>query len=249
MRGMVMKNHFEDTAALVYLVRKEVPGIDIFGGIVQDLAIGGINLEAVKHMVAMKGGYGRVVWLPTFDAENAVKVAGRSGPYVSVSKDGKLLPAVIEEIDWIAKHPELVLETGHISAEEVIMVSHEAHKRGVAHVLVTHAMASPVQMTIPQMQEVAKDGTYIEFVFGAMKDAHPVVTMAEYAKAIQTIGAKWCILGTDYGTVPRPPAPERSLEPDGMLEFMQALHKEGISVADINLMAKVNPLLILGLTP
>ena len=56
MRGMVMKNHWESTAALVYMVRKEVPGIELFGGITQDLAVGGINLEAVKHMVAMKGG-------------------------------------------------------------------------------------------------------------------------------------------------------------------------------------------------
>ena len=64
MRGMVMKNHWEDTAALVYIIRKEVPGIELFGGITQDLAVGGINLEAVKHMAAMKGGWGRVVWLP-----------------------------------------------------------------------------------------------------------------------------------------------------------------------------------------
>ena len=28
MRGLVMKNHWEDTAALVYMIRKEVPGID-----------------------------------------------------------------------------------------------------------------------------------------------------------------------------------------------------------------------------
>lgn len=247
MRGFVMKNHFEDTAATAYLVRKEVPGFEVIGGIVQNLAIGGINLEAVKHMAAMKGGYGRVVWLPTFDAENAVKVAGRKSPYVSVSKDGKLLPEVIEELDWIAKNPQIVLETGHISAEEVILVSHEAHKRGVVHVLVTHAMANPVQMTIPQMQEVVKDGTYLEFVYGAMKDEHPVVTLDDYANAIRAVGAKWCVMASDYGVVPRPTAPPRSLEPDGMLEFMTAMHKEGISVADINLMTKVNPLIALGL--
>src|SRR5258708_8768730 len=104
MRGMVMKNHWEDTAALVYMIRKEVPGIELFGGITQDLAVGGINLEAVKHMVAMKGNWGRIVWLPTFDAENAVKYAKGKGPYVSVSKDGQLLPSVIELIDFIAKN-------------------------------------------------------------------------------------------------------------------------------------------------
>ena len=92
MRGMVMKNHWEDTAALAYMVRKEVPGIELFGGITQDLAVGGINLEAVKHMAAMKGGWGRIVWLPTFDAENAVKNAKGTGPFVRVSENGHLLP-------------------------------------------------------------------------------------------------------------------------------------------------------------
>ena len=73
---MVMKNHWEPTASMVYLMRKEVPGIELFGGVTQDLAVGGINLEAVKHMANVKGGYGRVVWLPTFDSENEVKGKG-----------------------------------------------------------------------------------------------------------------------------------------------------------------------------
>ena len=55
-------------------------------------------------------------------------------------KDGKLLPEVIELIDFIAQHHQLVLETGHVSAEEVLMVVHEAHKRGVTHIVVTHGI-------------------------------------------------------------------------------------------------------------
>src|SRR5215510_7168905 len=50
MRAVVLKNHWAETASLAYMVRKMVPGIDVFGGITQDLAIGGINPEAVKHM-------------------------------------------------------------------------------------------------------------------------------------------------------------------------------------------------------
>jgi len=140
MRGLVLKNHYESTAALAYMVRKEVPGIEIFGGITQDLAVGGINLEAVKRMTMMKGGWGRVVWLPTNDAENHVKKAKGTGPFVRVSKDGRLLPEVLALIDFIAQHHQLVLETGHVSAEEGLMVIHEAHQHGVTHIVVTHAM-------------------------------------------------------------------------------------------------------------
>ena len=249
MRGMVMKNHWEDTAALVYMVRKEVPGIELFGGITQDLAVGGINLEAVKHMVATKGGWGRVVWLPTFDAENAVKYAKGTGPFVRVSENDHLLPNVLGLIDFIAQHHDMVLETGHISAEEVGMVVHEARQRGVAHIVVTHAMAAPVRMTIPQMQAAAQDGAFIEFVYGATLGANPVVSISDYARAIRAVGSKSCIVATDFGSVQMPPEPQRPLEPQGLLDFMAALHKEGISVADINLMTKTNPALALGLMP
>lgn len=249
MRGMVMKNHWEDTAALAYMVRKEVPGIELFGGITQDLAVGGINLEAVKHMAAMKGGWGRIVWLPTFDAENAVKYAKGTGPFVRVSENGHLLPDVLQLIDFIAQHHDMVLETGHISAEEGDLVVHDAHQHGVTHIVVTHAMAAPVRMTIPQMQAAARDGAFIEFVYGATLGTKPVVSMREYADAIRAVGAKSCIVATDFGAVQKPPEPRRPLEPQGFLDFMTALHKEGISVADINLMTKTNPALALGLKP
>jgi len=249
MRGMVMKNHFEDTAALAYMIRKEVPGIELFGGITQDLAVGGINLEAVKHMAAVKGGWGRVVWLPTFDAENAVKSAKSTAPFVRVSENGHLVPGVLELIDFIAQHHDLVLETGHISGEEGDLVVHEAHLRGVAHIVVTHAMAASVRMTIPQMQAAAQDGAFIEFVYGATLGTNPGVSVSDYAKAIRAIGPKSCIVATDFGSVQKPPEPQRPLEPQGLLDFMNALRKEGISVADINLMTKTNPALALGLKP
>src|ERR1700680_4407378 len=72
MRGLVLKNHYESTAALAYIVRKEGPGIEVFGGIDLNLTVGGINPAAVERMTMMKGGWGRVVWMPTFDAENPV---------------------------------------------------------------------------------------------------------------------------------------------------------------------------------
>src|ERR1051325_8180798 len=65
MRSIVLKNHYEPTASLAYIVRKEVPGIDVFGGISLDLTVGGVNPAAVEWMTKVKGGYGKVVWLPT----------------------------------------------------------------------------------------------------------------------------------------------------------------------------------------
>src|ERR1039457_7393299 len=49
MRGIVLKNHFEPTASLAYLVRKVVTGIEVFGGVALNLPVGGMNPHAVDH--------------------------------------------------------------------------------------------------------------------------------------------------------------------------------------------------------
>jgi hypothetical protein len=78
MRGLVLKNHFESTVALSYIVRKEVPGIEIFGGIALNRSGGGVNPAAIERMVMMAGGWGRVVWMPTLDNENQAQYDKKS---------------------------------------------------------------------------------------------------------------------------------------------------------------------------
>jgi len=109
-RALVLKNHYEPTASLAYLVRKVVPGIELFGGIALNRTVGGVNPAAVQRMTMVKGGWGRVVWMPTFDAENQVRFSKENRPSVSVSKNGVLLPEVNEVLALIAKH-KLTLAT------------------------------------------------------------------------------------------------------------------------------------------
>src|SRR3954454_15682782 len=59
MRALVLKSHYEPTASMAYLVRKAVPGIEIFGGIDLNRSVGGLNPEAIDRMAQIKGGYGR----------------------------------------------------------------------------------------------------------------------------------------------------------------------------------------------
>lgn len=243
-RALVMKNHREPTASLAFMVRKIVPGIEIFGGVAQNLAIGGINLEAVKRMTAVTGGYGRVVWLPTFDNDTPAKRANGT-PYVPVSQDGKLLPNVLELIAWIGTQPQLVLETGHVTPQEGLMVIREARARGVRQVVVTHA--PDLGWTVPQMREAAAEGAYLEFVYHSTLGDRQAEKLRAYAETIKAVGPGHCIMATDLGDVP--PGTNYPLEPAGFLEFMQAMHRHGISVADINLMTKTNPARALGLDP
>lgn len=66
----------------------------LFGGVALNRSVGGINVAAFERMVLMKDGYGRVVWMPTFDA-NEAHVSKEQRPFVSVSRNGKLLTTVL----------------------------------------------------------------------------------------------------------------------------------------------------------
>lgn len=240
MRGLVLKNHYEPTASLAYVVRKEVPGIEMFGGIDLNRSVGGVNPAAVERMVMMKGGYGRAVWLPTFDAENQVKFSKENRPFVSVSRNGQLLPETKEVIGLAAKN-HLMLETGHSSAEEGLMIVREAKRQGVEHVVVTHAMLAPVHMSLAQMKDAAAQGAFLEFVYNGVFGPGKEFEMKDYADAIRAVGANRCILASDMGQATNP------LHPDGLVAFFAGLRKEGISQQDIDLMSKTNPATALGL--
>ena len=240
MRALVLKSHWEPTASLAFLVRKAVPGIEIFGGIDLNRSVGGINPTAVERMASIKGGWGRVVWMPTFDAENQVRYSKEDRPFVSVAKGGELLPEVKEVIGIIAKR-RLTLETGHSSPAECLALIREARRQGVERIVVTHAMFAPVGMSIPEMQAAAKEGAYLEFVYGALIGAGKAFEIGDYAKAIRAVGARSCILSSDLGQAGNP------LHPDGLAAFFQALRGAGISQADIDLMSKTNPAKALGL--
>jgi len=240
MRAIVLKNHYESTASMAYLVRQEVPGIEVFGGIDLNLTVGGINPAAVEHMTRVTGGWGRFVWMPTFDAENQVRVSQENRPSVSISRNGALLPAVIEVIGLIAKN-NLILATGHSSPEEGLMLLREGRKQGVRHMVVTHAMNTPVLMTVSQMQEAAQLGAFIEFVGGNVSGAAGAARMDMFADAIRRIGPASCILSSDLGQ------PGNPLPPDGFGQFLVALRARGFTAAEVDRMAKQNPAQILGL--
>lgn len=127
MRGVVLKNHYESTASLAYIVRKEVPGIEVFGGIDLNRSVGGVNPAAVERMVMVKGHYGRVIWMPTFDSENQVRYSHENRPSVPVAREGALLPEVKQVIQLAAKNG-LLLETGHSSAAEGLLIIKEAKR-------------------------------------------------------------------------------------------------------------------------
>jgi hypothetical protein len=240
MRGLLFKNHYEPTASLAYLVRKEVPGIECFGGIVLNRTVGGLNAAAVDRIAKVKGGFARVVWMPTFDAENQVRDSKESRPYVSVSRNGALLPEVLEVLDAIARNG-LVLATGHSTPAEDLLLVREAKRRNIRGIIVTHAMLAPVRMTVPQMQEAARMGAKVEFVYNALIGPNKMFELTDYVKAIRAVGPEHCVVSSDLGQAGNP------LHAEGLKVLLKGLRDAGFTEAEIDVMAKKNPAELMGL--
>ena len=159
---MVFKNHVTHTTDRAFLVRKHVPGIKVFGGITLNHAVGGLNPQAVEWMWRMQGGYGRVVWFPTFDADNHVRRTrtGTAGIRV-VDERGQVLPAARAVLKVCAAQ-RLVVQTGHASPEEALALIAAAREDGCERIVVTHAQFDVVGMSLAHMKQTAALGPKLQ---------------------------------------------------------------------------------------
>jgi hypothetical protein len=253
LRAVVIKNHHTPTAARAHLAALAVPGVEVFGGIALNYAVGGLNVEAVRSMTEMAGHRGIFVWLPTFDAENAVRSANESRPFVSVLAQGQPAPALIEIFSVIARH-KLVLATGHSSAAETLVLIPVAKAAGVKHIVVTHALFPSLRATDADLRAMAGLGAWIELAWlmhhtpkpgPGLPDAlaRPMVPLARAVEVIRDLGARHIILSSDFGQANNPPPTE------GLRAFLTALAAAGIPSSDLDLMVRRNPATILGLAP
>ncbi|MEG4810167.1 DUF6282 family protein [Microcoleus sp. F8-D3] len=212
MKAVVLKNHFASTASRAVLVNQIVPEIQVFGGVVLNHSVGGINPDAVDAMHRIGGKYGKVVWLPTVDAEHHLQVFHKSGRGIKVAENGKVLPETAAVLKVVAKE-NLVLETDHISSEEVMAVVAEANLLNIKNILITHAMADVPGLSLENMQTAAA-GAFLELAFvndlmgeNAADDGHKnwhQVSISKMAAAIKLIGAQHFVMSTDLGRKPDP---------------------------------------------
>lgn len=236
LRAIVFKNHFTMTADRAALAIEQVEGLEIFGGIALNRAVGGINPEAVRQSVAFDGGRGKVVWLPTFDAEFYVKRAGTGATYVSVMKNGNPVAELVEVFQIVAEN-NLILAMGHSAPEEVLVLIPFAKKQGVRQILVTHVFGQDA--TNLQMQQMADAGAMMELDWLAAY-TNPEL-LKDYVEVIQSIGAEHFIISSDFGQAGNPD------HATGMRQFIKALIEAGINQTQIQMMARNNPATLLGL--
>ncbi len=253
MRAVLYKAHEQDTTGRAALVRRVVPGIHAFGGVVLNHMVGGLNPAAVDASIKLGG---RMVWMPTMSAQHHVAhfggshfgsgmkgktLAARPTRGLTVLDDaGGLRPEVGEILQLIAA-AGICLSTGHLSLAEIRTLVPAARAAGVTRILITHPDLELSGIGVADQKALADAGAILEKDVNTLGPPWHSTTLEAMIQSIRAVGPARCVLATDYGQL-HSPAPV-----EGLRIFVQLCLEQGISEADIRTMVAENPARLLGL--
>jgi hypothetical protein len=230
--AVLIKSHQNSTVERAWLVSQCVPGIRVYGGLVLNETVGGLNPAAVR--LALELG-ARQVWMPTRSARNHRQYHDQPGGITILDEQGKLLPAV-EEILVALAASDCILGTGHLSPQETSVLIEAAQKLGVSKILVTHPEWGPTYHSWEAQKELAtRGGVFFERCFVSTTHLCGCVPFETIERAIIETGVERTILSTDLGQPETPPPAE------GLRLYAERLRSTGFSVDQIRTMMQANP--------
>lgn len=241
MAGIMLKSHYESTAARAQLVNQHSDSSAVaYGGIVLNWPVGGLNPYAVENALKRDA---KIVWMPTRDSQNSLYAGDMPGDFFSrkgitiLDESGTLKPVVFEIMDIVKKYGA-TLATGHLSPEESVLLCREGVCRGVRMVL-THPEFDRTVVDPQTQKELADAGVWVEKCWYNIAEGN--CTAQELTQHIRVIGAEHCFLCTDRGQG------NREHPTESMLQFISTLLEQGIAEKDIAVMVRDVPIKVLGL--
>jgi len=258
MAGFLLKSHYTSTAERASVVRAAVPGIEVFGAIALNRAVGGMNAVAVE-IAAREGA--RTVWFPTVDSENEAgeetafppgakvpvwmelqRELRSSGvelqPVAVVDGDGAVLPETRTVLRTVARHG-LLLATGHLARDEIFAVVDAAVEEGVRDIVVTHPDFPSQSLSFDDQAALAAKGALLERCFTTPHTGK--TTWTHIFDAIRATGVEHSVLSTDLGQVANP-----AVE-DGLGLMVDLLLGAGFDEEEVHTMAVRNTRRVAGL--
>jgi Family of unknown function (DUF6282) len=241
--GLVMKNHFESTASRAQLASRAAGRMKVYGGLVLNRYVGGVNPAAVD--VALRMG-ARIVWMPTLDSACHRAAFGFGGSFdaqssgletssegISILRDGVLIHEA-RDVMALVKERGAALATGHVSFEEIRALVDEADAQGFGKLILTHPFDKAPGLTLAQVEALARLHVRIEFVFCSITPKWAFTTAATIAHCMKTIGTERFVISSDGGQAHNP------MPAEGYRQFVHALHAEGIAADHFRVMCRDN---------
>jgi hypothetical protein len=238
MRAIVMKSHHWPTGALTQTIQPLIPEVALFGTVVLNYSIGGLNPFAIE--VAANIGC-KVVFPPTWNSAYHVArhvppslvpvgLRGRSGLTV-LDEKGRLLSEMQEILD-IVKAKDMVIATGHLSPQEHLVLVQEAHHRHIERIVVSHVRE---EITTEERKRMADQGAVIELIY------RPKMDPAAIIRSAQAIGVERSAMTVDGGQAFNPFAAE------AYRVFVGQLLYHGMDPEEVKTMAQRVPARVLGI--
>ena len=241
--GVVMKNHFEGTASRAKLARDAGGGVKVYGGLVLNRYVGGVNPHAVEAALRLGA---RIIWMPTLDSACHREAFGFGGGFaaqssgletqsegLSILADGQLIPEAREVMALVRQHGA-ALATGHVSFHEIAALVAEAGRQGFGKLILTHPYDKAPGLTLEQVQSLARPHVRIEFVFCSITPNWAFTDAATIAHCMKTIGPARFVISSDGGQAHNP------MPAEGYRRFVDLLHAEGIARDDFRVMCREN---------
>ena len=158
-RAIVIKTHLGFTVNRAYLTNQYVKrvygentGFTMYGGVVMNKVIGGINPEAVEKGLKLGA---KEIWLPTQSAKRHLEKMGQNpADGIELVRDGKVVPELIDVFKLIR---DAVLGTAHVSPKEAFVVVEAARDAGVKKIVITHPEWWVVDMSMEDQIRLVKD--------------------------------------------------------------------------------------------
>ena len=260
MRAIMLKCHINSTAERANTVQKTIgDGIEVFGMICLNPAVGGLNPAAVEKAIEMGA---KAVWMPSMWAENHaqyVRQAQSRMGYETIdvefpekgetilSDDGMIKPEVLEILNLVGDK-DLMLSTGHLSLHEAHTLLDEANKVGIKKLLVHTVNYHVLNYPLEEQKKMVDKGAFLEFGFTSLPgplwgpvDPNRIISLDDVCTSIRSVGPENCILTSDAGQITSPPPIE------GIRQWIELLKIKGFSQRDLDCMTKTNPAKLLGL--
>jgi len=196
MRAIVIKDVFEMSNGIAWLVNRHVPDFTVYGGLILNTVYGGMNPRAVKTALQ----YGDGAKYIDFGAHSTYYQAAKEGRVV----DGKFVslaelypkfkteeldrciripidedpgPELDEILRLVAANPHVYLDTGHVSAEEALRLVDLKEAYGYERVIVSSSVTKIARME--QLKYMAAKGALIE-ISNAAYTAPQMIPLTHY---------------------------------------------------------------------
>lgn len=281
MRAIVYYDVFGWASGTAWMVNRHVPGIKTFGGYLMNSCHGGLNPRSVRTALYMEEGcrfisFGSHCTHFSASRESTI-IDGQLVPFkdaypefaeqelsraVRIPTEGPISDDLAEILQMVADHPDVYLNTGHVSGPEVVRILDLAEEFKIQKVLIAHPARQ--QLSIEQQKNAARRGFFLEgclvdWLYPHAPRTHYYVekkymdrsgdlprarrTAAQWMADVREVGPEFFVLGTDYGIR------AASTPVQGMRTLITTLLDYEFTPDEIRMMTARNPARLIGLDP